>query len=120
MKPDSPHPDSLPRIIIVGGGFGGLAAARELKTARAHVGLIDKTNHHVFQPLLYQVATGVLSPEHIAAPLRLVLGAFAEELLLSGQRVTPQAALGSGFRFLYPTIDDALGAIVVGARDCRR
>ena len=55
-----------------------------------------------------------------AAPLRLVLGAFAEELLLSGQRVTPQAALGSGFRFLYPTIDDALGAIVGGARDCRR
>src|SRR5260370_1457105 len=75
-------PDSLPRIIIVGGGFGGLAAARELKTARARVGLIDKTNHHVFQPLLYQVATGVLSPEHIAAPLRLVLGQHANTTVL--------------------------------------
>ena len=62
-----------PRIIIVGGGFGGLAAARALRKASAQVLLIDKTNHHVFQPLLYQVATSVLSPEHIAAPLRHVL-----------------------------------------------
>ena len=73
MQADSATLESLPRIIIVGGGFGGLAAARALKTARARVGLIDKTNHHVFQPLLYQVATGILSPEHIAAPLRQVL-----------------------------------------------
>ena len=57
-----------PRIIVVGGGFGGLAAARALRKASARVLLIDKTNHHVFQPLLYQVATSVLSPEHIAAP----------------------------------------------------
>src|SRR6266581_2226777 len=48
-----------PRIIIVGGGFGGLAAARALRKSRARVLLIDKTNHHVFQPLLYQVATSV-------------------------------------------------------------
>ncbi|OWK38216.1 NAD(P)/FAD-dependent oxidoreductase [Fimbriiglobus ruber] len=64
---------SFPRIIIVGGGFGGLAAARALSKAPARVLLIDKTNHHVFQPLLYQVATSVLSPEHIAAPIRHVL-----------------------------------------------
>ena len=70
MKPDSNTPDSLPRVIIVGGGFGGLAAARELKEVRAQVGLIDKTNHHVFQPLLYQVATAVLAPAKIAAPIR--------------------------------------------------
>ena len=70
MKPDSTTTDTLPWIIIVGGGFGGLAAARALKKARAQMGLIDKTNHHVFQPLLYQVVTGILSPEHIAAPLR--------------------------------------------------
>jgi NADH dehydrogenase FAD-containing subunit len=62
-----------PRLIIVGGGFGGLSAARALRKASAHVLLIDKTNHHVFQPLLYQVATSVLSPEHIAAPIRHVL-----------------------------------------------
>jgi NADH dehydrogenase len=74
--------NTLPRIIIVGGGFGGLAAARALKNARAQVGLIDKTNHHVFQPLLYQVATGILSPEHIAAPLRQVLGKQANTIVL--------------------------------------
>jgi NADPH-dependent 2,4-dienoyl-CoA reductase/sulfur reductase-like enzyme len=72
MTSAPPTPGSLPRIIIVGGGFGGLAAARALKKARAHVDLIDKTNHHVFQPLLYQVATGLLSPEHIASPPRRV------------------------------------------------
>jgi NADH dehydrogenase FAD-containing subunit len=61
------------RIIIVGGGFGGLAAARALRYTPADVILIDKTNHHLFQPLLYQVATSVLAPENIAAPLRHVL-----------------------------------------------
>jgi NADH dehydrogenase FAD-containing subunit len=66
----------------VGGGFGGLAAARALRKARARVCLIDKTNHHLFQPLLYQVATGVLSPEHIAAPLRQLLGKQANTLVL--------------------------------------
>jgi NADH:quinone reductase (non-electrogenic) len=68
MNSNSTTTTHEPRIIIVGGGFGGLAAARALKRASAHVLLIDKTNHHVFQPLLYQVATSVLSPEHIAAP----------------------------------------------------
>ncbi len=65
--------DALPRIIIMGGGIGGLPSARALKEARAQVGLTDRSNHDVFQPLLYQVATGVLSPEHIAASLRQVL-----------------------------------------------
>src|SRR6516162_1655876 len=71
-----------PRIIIVGGGFGGIAAARALKKASARVLLIDKTNHHVFQPLLYQVATSVLSPEHIAAPIRHVLRGQANTTVL--------------------------------------
>ena len=52
-----------PRIIIVGGGFGGLAAAKALKKAPAEIILIDRTNHHVFQPLLYQVATSALAPK---------------------------------------------------------
>ena len=59
-----------PRIVIVGGGFAGLAAAHALRHADAEVVLIDRRNHHIFQPLLYQVATAVLSPAEIAAPIR--------------------------------------------------
>lgn len=58
------------KIVIVGGGFGGLYAARELKNVPVQVTLIDRRNHHLFQPLLYQVATGALSPADIATPLR--------------------------------------------------
>jgi NADH dehydrogenase len=58
------------RILIVGGGFAGIAAARALKRADAEVLLVDRRNHHIFQPLLYQVATAVLSPAEIAVPLR--------------------------------------------------
>jgi NADH dehydrogenase len=63
-------PQNAPRIVIVGGGFGGLAAARALRRTPADVTLIDRTNHHVFQPLLYQVATSVLTPGQIGSPLR--------------------------------------------------
>jgi len=59
-----------PRIVIVGGGFAGLAVAHALRHADAGVLLIDRRNHHIFQPLLYQVATAVLSPAEIAAPIR--------------------------------------------------
>src|SRR5215469_6574164 len=58
------------RVVIVGGGFAGIAAARALRHANADVVLIDRRNHHIFQPLLYQVATAVLSPAEIAAPIR--------------------------------------------------
>jgi NADH dehydrogenase len=61
------------RIVIIGGGFGGLSLALSLKRADADVTLIDRHNYHVFQPLLYQVATGALSPANITAPLRQVL-----------------------------------------------
>ena len=61
---------TLRRIVIIGGGFGGIAAARALKRCDAEVVVIDKRNHHIFQPLLYQVATAVLSPGDIAAPIR--------------------------------------------------
>src|SRR6266496_4123940 len=66
--------EHLPRIVIVGGGFGGLAAAKALGRSPAEVVLIDRTNHHVFQPLLYQVATSVLAPGQISAPIRGILG----------------------------------------------
>ncbi len=62
-----------PRVVIVGGGFGGLYAARALKRAPADVTLVDRRNFHLFQPLLYQVATGALSPANIAAPLRSIV-----------------------------------------------
>jgi len=63
----------LPHIVIIGGGFGGLTAARELEGASVRITLIDRTNHHLFQPLLYQVAMAGLSPAEIAAPIRSIL-----------------------------------------------
>jgi NADH dehydrogenase len=63
----------VPRVIIVGGGFGGLYAARALKSASVNVTLIDKRNYHLFRPMLYQVATGLLSADEISGPLRSIL-----------------------------------------------
>ena len=65
--------DKRSEVVIVGGGFGGLAAARALKHAPINVVLIDRINHHLFQPLLYQVATSVLAPGQIASPIRSIL-----------------------------------------------
>ena len=64
---------STPEVVIVGGGFGGLAAVRGLRRAPVRVTLLDRQNHHLFQPLLYQVATAGLSPAEIASPIRRVL-----------------------------------------------
>src|SRR5271167_1859778 len=61
------------RVVIIGGGFGGLFAAKFLRHCPVEVTLIDKTNHHTFQPLLYQLATGILSEGAVAPPLREVL-----------------------------------------------
>ncbi len=61
-------------VVIVGGGFGGISAAKKLKKANVDITIIDKTNHHLFQPLLYQVATAALSPGDIAVPIRAILG----------------------------------------------
>jgi NADH dehydrogenase len=63
---------SRPEVVIVGGGFGGLYAARALRGAALHVTVVDRRNHHLFQPLLYQVATAALNPADIAAPIRSV------------------------------------------------
>ncbi|MFO0659596.1 MAG: NAD(P)/FAD-dependent oxidoreductase [Polyangiaceae bacterium] len=70
---DENENDPRPHVVIVGGGFGGLTAAKSLKSAPVRITLIDRTNHHLFQPLLYQVATAGLSPADIAAPIRSVL-----------------------------------------------
>src|SRR6266853_2100906 len=77
--------DHLPRIVIVGGGFGGLAAAKALGRSPAEVVLIDRTNHHVFQPLLYQVATSVLAPGQISAPIRGILGKQSNTTVILGE-----------------------------------
>jgi NADH dehydrogenase len=65
--------ESIPRVVIVGGGFGGLAAAKALANTPAQIILIDRSNHHLFQPLLYQVATSVLTPSQIGSPIRNIL-----------------------------------------------
>ena len=65
--------NTIPHVVIVGGGFGGLAAAKALRKAPARVTLIDRSNHHLFQPLLYQVATAVLAPGQIGWPIRSLL-----------------------------------------------
>ena len=64
---------SNPKVVIIGGGFGGLYASRALANQSVDVTLIDRTNHHLFQPLLYQVATAMLSPADIAQPIRAIL-----------------------------------------------
>jgi NADH dehydrogenase len=68
-----PVPRSRPHVVVLGGGFGGLAAARALARTPVDVTVVDRTNHHVFQPLLYQVATANLAPSDIATPIRHVL-----------------------------------------------
>ena len=85
-----------PRVVVIGGGFGGLTATRQLARARVQITVVDVHNHHLFQPLLYQVATAALPPTSIASPLRRVLRrqANAEVLMahvraidLAGRRV---------------------------------
>ncbi|HUE41412.1 MAG TPA: NAD(P)/FAD-dependent oxidoreductase [Chthoniobacterales bacterium] len=74
-----------PRVVIVGGGFGGLAAAKALGKAPVEVILIDRTNHHVFQPLLYQVATSVLAPSQMSSPIREVLRRHKNTTVIMGE-----------------------------------
>ena len=93
-----------PRIVIVGGGFGGLAAIGELKGAAADITLIDRRNHHLFQPLLYQVATTSLGPSEIAWPIR--------QLVHKRQDVTTLLATVIGIDTVAKTVLLADGALV--------
>src|SRR5262249_30758289 len=87
-----------PRVVIVGGGFGGLSAARSLARVAVEVTLIDRHNYHLFQPLLYQVATAALAPNAIASPIRAILRAQ--------DNATPLMATATG-------IDTANGAVLI-------
>src|SRR2546428_9112894 len=102
------------RVIIVGGGFGGLRAAQALKSAPVEITLIDRRNFHLFQPLLYQVATGSLSPGEIAAPIRGVLSRQKNTSVLLGEAVDVDAQakcviLRDGATFEYDSLIVATG-----------
>jgi NADH:ubiquinone reductase (H+-translocating) len=103
------------RVIILGGGFGGLNAAQKLKRAPVDVTLIDRRNFHLFQPLMYQVATGSLSPGEIAAPLRGVLSRQKNTQVLLGEAadIDPEAKrliLRDGAAFSYDSLIVATGS----------
>lgn len=76
-----------PQVVIIGGGFGGLQAAKSLSKLPVEISLIDRKNHHTFQPLLYQVATAVLSPGEIATPIRRILHSYKNVEVILGECV---------------------------------
>src|SRR6202035_2316489 len=103
------------RVLILGGGFAGLNAAQKLKRAPVDVTLIDRRNFHLFQPLMYQVATGSLSPGEIAAPLRGVLSKQKNVRVLLGDAVDvdpdiKRVTLRDGAYFDYDTLIVATGS----------
>ena len=103
------------RVIILGGGFGGLLAAQRLKGAAVQVTLFDRRNFHLFQPLMYQVATGSLSPGEIAAPLRSVLRKQKNVEVLLGEAtdidpVNNRVKLRDGAEFEYDSLIVATGS----------
>ncbi len=105
----------MPHVLILGGGFAGLYAARALKRAPVRVTLVDRQNHHLFQPMLYQVATAALNPSDIAAPLRSVLRnqPNVEVLLAEVKSIDPserRVLLADGAEYTYDSLVVATGA----------
>jgi NADH:ubiquinone reductase (H+-translocating) len=103
------------RVVIVGGGFGGLAAARKLRQADVDVTLVDRMNHHLFQPLLYQVAAGALSPSDCASPIRPALKQSSNTAVLMAEATDVdaerrQVVLDRGDRLDYDSLIVACGA----------
>ncbi len=104
-----------PRVVIIGGGFGGLWAAKTLANKPVDVTLIDRKNHHVFQPLLYQVATAVLSPGEIAQPIRRILHKYKNIEVILGEaagfdKENNRVTLTDGSQIAYDYLIAAAGA----------
>lgn len=113
--PSAEVPPRRPRVVIVGGGFGGLHAAKSLAHQPVDVTLVDRRNHHTFQPLLYQVALAVLSPANIAQPIRTIFRHQKNvEVLMDEMKGVDTAGraleLGSGARLSYDYLVLATGA----------
>ena len=112
-KPES-NSEAKPRVVIVGGGFGGLSAAKDLARRPFEITLIDRNNHHLFQPLLYQVATAALSPADIASPIRHILsGQRNLKVMLaevSGVDLARKEVIADGRRVPYDYLVLATGA----------
>jgi NADH dehydrogenase len=104
-----------PKVVIIGGGFGGLWAATALANKKVQVTVIDRKNHHVFQPLLYQVATAVLSPGEIAQPIRRILHKYKNIEVILGEALgfekeSNEVILADGARIKYDYLIVAAGA----------
>ena len=107
------------KVVIIGGGFGGLYAAKAFRDLPVDLTVIDRRNYHLFQPLLYQVATGALSPGEIASPIRHVLHKQRNTRVLMGEvddidPGTKEVALRGGGRVPYDTLIVATGATQIG------
>jgi len=104
----------IPRVVIVGAGFGGLSAAKALAGTAYEITLIDRHNYHLFQPLLYQVATAGLSPADIAAPIRGIIGAQRNITVtlaaVSGVDTARSEVIAEGRRIPYDFLVLATGA----------
>ncbi|MDM0046270.1 NAD(P)/FAD-dependent oxidoreductase [Variovorax dokdonensis] len=115
MNPASKPAASRPHIVVVGCGFGGLEATRSLRKADVDVTVIERTNHHLFQPLLYQVATAGLAAPSIAAPVRVLFRRYANVTTLLGEvtgiePATREVVLADGARIGYDHLIVAAGA----------
>jgi NADH dehydrogenase len=115
VHPMGDLPQPRPRVVIVGGGFAGIHAATGLARLAVDVTVVDRRNHHTFQPLLYQVALAVLSPADIAQPIRTILRKQANTQVLMDEVVgidtaARQVSLGSGARLAYDYLVLATGA----------
>src|ERR1700677_715352 len=111
----STRPIGRPRVVVVGAGFGGLSVVNTLAGVAADVIVIDRQNYHLFQPLLYQVATAGLSPAEIAAPIRGIVGRYPNTTVMLGEVVGVDVAarevlVDHGRRVPYDTLVPATGA----------